>query len=133
MTTACKNDLLKPFKGSWNGCERLSQTEQLAGEQLLLAHLKAVFLRWHPHQPLRCPVGLAGGGERRVGVGRTGCDPGIQEAGDIVGTAARGLGHGSAGTHAPTLEARLSRDFSTAGFCSLHEGQKEGVADDRGK
>lgn len=26
VTTGCKNDLLKPFKGSSNGCERLSET-----------------------------------------------------------------------------------------------------------
>lgn len=94
VTTGCKYDWLKPSKGSWNGCECLWKTESC-----LLAHLKAMFLWWNPHQPLRRPVGLAGGGERRVGGGRTGSHPGIQEAGDIVATAPRGLGHGSVGRH----------------------------------
>lgn len=111
----------------------VGSTEQSAGKQLRLAHLKAMLLRGHPHQPLRRPVGLAGGGERRVGGGRTGSNPGIQEAGDIVGTAPCGLGHGSAGRHKPALEARPSQDFSITGFCVLHEGQKWSAADDRGK
>lgn len=122
VTTGCKSDLLKPVKASWNGCECWSETGQCAGEWLLLAHLKAMLLRWHPHQPLRRPVGLAGGGERRVGGGRTGSDPGVQEAGDIVGSAPCGLGHGSAGRHNPTLDARLSRDFPITGLCVLRGG-----------
>lgn len=97
VTTGCKNDLLKPFKAGLYGCECSSLVRGSC------SHLKAMFLRWHPHQPLRRPVSLAGGGEGRVGGGRTGSDPGVQEAGDIVGTAPCGLGHGSAGRHKPTL------------------------------
>lgn len=62
------------------------------------AYLKAMLLWRHPHQPLSCPVGLAGSGEHRIGGRRPWHCPRCEEAGDIVGTAPRWPGHGSTGT-----------------------------------
>lgn len=64
---SCKNKLYLTLKLNLCGISCLCLLDSKPKSLLFPAYLEAMLLRRHPHKPLSCPIGLAGGSEHSVG------------------------------------------------------------------